>query len=335
MYEAFYGLTGKPFQLSPDPKFYFDSRQHRKAMAYLQYGLHQNEGFIVVTGEVGAGKTTLVRSLFQQLDAEQVVAANLVSTQLSADGMLSMVASAFGIPTDSSDKPRVLRSIEVFLASVAQEDKRCLLVVDEAQNLSAGAVEELRMLSNFQLGNQALLQSFLIGQAEFRHVLQKPAMRQLRQRVIAACHIGPMDMEDTRAYIQHRLAHAGAGGEHGPQFESGAYERVFAASGGVPRRVNSLCDRVLLGGFLAERRTVSAGDVDTVAAQFEEELASPDADVDAAHAVADQGLPELSARLARLEVGLQQLESNSAQTLALLHRPPATAPSGTEESEKG
>ena len=143
MYEAFYGLTGKPFQLSPDPKFYFDSREHRKAMAYLQYGLHQNEGFIVVTGEVGAGKTTLVRSLFQQLDAGQVVAANLVSTQLSADGMLSMVASAFGIPTDSSDKPRVLRSIEVFLASVAQEDKRCLLVVDEAQNLSAGAVEEL------------------------------------------------------------------------------------------------------------------------------------------------------------------------------------------------
>ena len=234
---------------------------------------------------------------------------------------------------------------------VRPEDKRCLLVVDEAQNLSSGAVEELRMLSNFQLGNQALLQSFLIGQAEFRHVLQKPAMRQLRQRVIAACHIGPMDMEDTRAYIQHRLAHAGASGEHGPQFESGAYERVFAASGGVPRRVNSLCDRVLLGGFLAERRTVSAGDVDTVAAQFEEELASPDADVDAAHAVADQGLPELSARLARLEVGLQQLESDSAQSLALFDRlverldterrtsrknwPPAAAPSGTEESEKG
>ena len=273
MYESFYGLTKKPFQLNPDPSFYFGSRQHRRAMAYLEYGLHQNEGFIVITGEVGAGKTTLVRNLFSKLDPEQVVAANLVSTQLDADDTLRMVASAFGIPSKETNKANLLLSLEAFMVSIAKQGKRCLLVVDEAQNLTPRAVEELRMLSNFQLETHALLQSFLIGQPEFRHILQSPQMQQLRQRVIAACHIGPMDAEETQGYVEHRLKCVGW--KDSPQFEPNAYQAIFEASGGVPRRINSVCDRLLLSGFLAEKRVFTREDVDEVAGEMSNETMAP------------------------------------------------------------
>ncbi len=269
MYEAFYGLGGKPFQLNPDPSFYFGSRQHRRAMAYLEYGLHQNEGFIVITGEIGAGKTTLVRNLFSKLDAGEVVAANLVSTQLDADDILRMVAAAFGLPTKQTAKSDLLLSLEAFLVSIAGKGKRCLLVIDEAQNLTPRAVEELRMLSNFQLETHALLQSFLIGQPEFRRILQSPELQQLRQRVIASCHIGPMDASETRGYIEHRLKHVGW--NDAPQFQSDAYQAIFEASGGVPRRINSICDRLLLFGFLAEKRVFSHEDVEEVAEDMRDE----------------------------------------------------------------
>jgi general secretion pathway protein A len=273
MYESFYGLTGKPFQLNPDPSFYFGSRQHKRAMAYLEYGIHQNEGFIVITGEIGAGKTTLVRNLFNKLDPATVVAANLVSTQLDAEDTLRMVAAAFGIPSAHADKSGLLLALEGFFVSTAQQGKRCLLVVDEAQNLTQRAVEELRMLSNFQLETHALLQSFLIGQPEFRAILQSPHMQQLRQRVIAACHIGPMDPGETKGYIEHRLRCVGW--VDSPQFTPEAFAGIFAASGGIPRRINSLCDRLLLFGFLAGKRAFTREDVFEVAADLNDETNNP------------------------------------------------------------
>ncbi len=206
MYESFYGLTGKPFQLNPDPSFYFGSRGHKRAFAYLEYGLYQSEGFIVITGDIGAGKTTIVRSLLEQLDTAKVVAVQLVSTQLDADDMLRAVAAAFGLPVKSGDKATLLASLEAFLCQLAVDKKRALLIVDEAQNLTPRAMEELRMLSNFQFGDQALLQSFLVGQPELRGIMQSPQMQQLRQRVIASYHLGPLDKAETRAYIEHRLA---------------------------------------------------------------------------------------------------------------------------------
>ncbi|MEP7154360.1 MAG: XrtA/PEP-CTERM system-associated ATPase [Betaproteobacteria bacterium] len=272
MYESFYGLTGKPFQLNPDPSFYFGSRQHRRAMSYLEYGLHQNEGFIVITGEIGAGKTTLVRNLFGQLDPEQVVAAHLVSTQLDADDTLRMVAAAFGIPTKKADKSDLLLLLEAYLVSVARDGKRCLLVVDEAQNLTQRAVEELRMLSNFQLETHALLQSFLIGQPEFRETLQGPEMEQLRQRVIAACHIGPLGEAETQGYIEHRLNCVGW--KNVPQFLPEAHRAIFASSGGIPRRINSVCDRLLWYGYLADKKIFSDTDVEEVAAEMNDEARS-------------------------------------------------------------
>jgi putative secretion ATPase (PEP-CTERM system associated) len=269
VYEAFYGLTGKPFQLNPDPSFYFGSRQHRRAMAYLEYGLHQNEGFIVVTGEVGAGKTTIVRSLLAKLDPGKVVAAQLVSTQLDAEDTLRLVAAAFGLKTKDVAKSDLLLALEAFLVQVTTQGKRALLIVDEAQNLTPRAVEELRMLSNFQLETHALLQSFLVGQPEFRRTMQSPHMLQLRQRVIAACHIGPLDAEETRGYIEHRLRHVAW--KDKPQFQPEVFPAVYQATGGIPRRINALCDRLLLSGFIGSKSLFGATDVGEVAREIREE----------------------------------------------------------------
>ena len=284
MYEAFYGLTGKPFQLNPDPSFYFGSKQHRRAKAYLEYGVQRNEGFIVITGEVGAGKTTIVRGLLESLDTSAVVAANLVSTQLDAEDTLRMVGAAFGVGVKDISKSDLLMSLEAFLVTQISQGKRCLLIVDEAQNLTPRAVEELRMLSNFQFGKQALLQTFLVGQPEFREILQNPNMQQLRQRVTATCHIGPMDKDETRGYMEHRLKCVGSRGR--PSFDAEAYEAIHKASGGIPRRINSVCDRLLLLGFLGEKESITADDVNEVVSEMHEEsggsnypqpsLASPD-----------------------------------------------------------
>ena len=270
MYEAFYGLTGKPFQLNPDPEFFFASRGHARAYAYLQYGLYQGEGFIVVTGEVGAGKTTLVRSLLKRLDSEKVVAAQIVTTQLDAEDLLKSVAAAFGIPARANGKAELLGNIEAFLVGLVPQRRRALLVVDEAQNLSARAVEELRMLSNFQLESRALLQSFLIGQPELRQVLHGGQLQQLRQRVIASYHLGPLDRSETQAYVEHRLKHVAWSGN--PSFQPETFEAIHAVSGGIPRRINLVCNRVLLAGYLAERRAVAPADVMAVANEIRKEL---------------------------------------------------------------
>jgi general secretion pathway protein A len=269
MYEAFYGLSSKPFQLNPDPSFYFGSKQHRRAKAYLEYGVQRNEGFIVITGEVGAGKTTIVRGLLESLDPNTVVAANLVSTQLDAEDTLRMVGAAFGVRVKDISKADLLMALEAFLVSQTSEGRRCLLIVDEAQNLTPRAVEELRMLSNFQFGKQALLQTFLVGQPEFREILQSPNMQQLRQRVTATCHIGPMDRDETCGYIEHRLKCVGSTGR--PSFDAEAFDAIHKASGGIPRRINSVCDRLLLLGFLGEKSNFSVEDVNEVVAEMHEE----------------------------------------------------------------
>lgn len=270
MYEAYFGLRGKPFQLNPDPSFFYGSRGHRRAMAYLEYGLHQNEGFIVITGEIGAGKTLLVRSLLEKLDPKKIVAANLVSTQIDADDILRLVAASFGIPSKHLSKSDLLLAIEAFLVSTTAAGKRALLIVDEAQNLTPKAVEELRMLSNFQLEDHALLQSFLVGQPELRKLLQSASMEQLRQRVIASCHLGPLGADETRGYIEHRMRHVGWTDR--PAFADGAYAQIFACTQGIPRRINVLCNRLLLACFLSSKESVEAADVAATASEMRAEV---------------------------------------------------------------
>jgi len=250
MYESYYGLSDKPFRLRPDPHFFFGSKGHKRAMAYLEYGLSHGEGFIVITGEVGAGKTTLVRNLLNQIPSQQIVAAHISNTALDADDILRTVVAAFGLTYEGASKTDMLVRLEQFLRAFDQEGKRALLVVDEAQNLTPRAVEELRMLSNFQTDDKSLLQTFLLGQPEFRTTLHSAGMQQLRQRVTASYHLGPMDAPETRAYVEHRLHTVGWNGD--PSFSDGAHAAIYDYSGGIPRKTNGLCDRLLLMGYLEE-----------------------------------------------------------------------------------
>ncbi|MFC0250930.1 XrtA/PEP-CTERM system-associated ATPase [Massilia consociata] len=275
MYETYYGLSAKPFQLRPDPHFFFGSKGHKRAMAYLEYGLSQGEGFIVITGEVGAGKTTLVRNLLNRIPLDQIVAAHIVNTSLDPEDTLRMVVSAFGLPFEGASKAELLNRLEQFLRGVDRQGKRALLVIDEAQNLNARTVEELRMLSNFQTDDRSLLQTFLLGQPEFRATLHSPGMQQLRQRVIASYHLGPMDAQETRAYVEHRLATVGWKGD--PAFDDGAHAAIFGYSGGIPRKTNTLMDRVLLMGYLEEMHAFAEADITEVIRDISEEFQVPDA----------------------------------------------------------
>ncbi|MDX3899780.1 MAG: XrtA-associated ATPase [Sphingobium sp.] len=276
MYDQFYALQGRPFQLTPDPHFYFESATHRKALSYLGYGLAQGEGFIVITGDIGAGKTTLVGHLMATIDPARLTAVKIVSTQVEGDDMLRLAAQGFGLPTDAAPKAQLLQRMEGFLHAQARAGRRSLLIVDEAQNLSVSAIEELRMLSNFQLGGQSLLQIFLLGQPEFRDLLQSPDLEQLRQRVIATHHLDPMMASEIEPYIVHRLSLVGWSGN--PRLTDAAYAAIYRATGGVPRRVNVLTSRVLLMGAIDQLGVIDADVVDQVAAEMAEDSdAAPEA----------------------------------------------------------
>lgn len=255
MFDDFYGLTGRPFQLTPDPSFYFESATHRKALSYLGYGMAQGEGFIVITGEVGAGKSTLVAHLMQKIDPDQMTVAQVVTSNLDGEELVHVVAGSFGLKIEGHDKAAALSAIEAFLHEEAREGRRCMLVVDESQNLSIEALEELRMLSNFQLGAHPLLQVLLLGQPEFKTVLaQHPNLEQLRQRVIAAHHLEAMEQEEIEPYIRHRLECVGWSGN--PAFEQEIYAEIHKATGGIPRRINQVVTRLLLLGAVEQRTAI-------------------------------------------------------------------------------
>jgi general secretion pathway protein A len=270
MYEEYFRLSGLPFQLSPDPTYYYSSEGHRRALSYLKYGVYQGEGFVVVTGEIGAGKTTLVRALIGELDPNKIVAAQLVSTQLGAADVLRSVLATFGLAVKGSGKAEMLHTIEAFLTSLFIEGKRAILIVDEAQNLPPDAIEELRMLSNFQIQDRGLLQSLLVGQPELREMLRSTRHEQLRQRIIASYHLGAMSAEDTKGYITHRLGCVGWNKD--PEFDAEAFDAIFRYSGGVPRKINRLCNRLLLSTYLAGGHLISAQDVIEVAKEIGEEI---------------------------------------------------------------
>lgn len=272
MYSEYYGLTARPFQLTPDPRFYFDSATHKKAMAYLGYGLAQGEGFIVITGDIGTGKTTLVGHLMATIDRERLTAIKIVSTQIEGDDMLRMTAQAMGVSTEGVEKAQILDKIERFLMAQAEHGKRTLLIVDEAQNLPISALEELRMLSNFQAGGHALLQIFLLGQPEFRTRLNgSERLEQLRQRVIATHHLEPMQANEIEPYLIHRLTLAGWQGN--PRFSPEAFAHMYTHSEGVPRRLNALASRVMLFGAIEQRSIIDGEDVAAVIADMDSDVA--------------------------------------------------------------
>jgi general secretion pathway protein A len=343
MYDTYYQLTGRPFQLTPDPEFYFESGTHRKALSYLGYGLAQGEGFIVITGAVGAGKSTLAAHLLATIDRQRLTAGQIVTSRLDGGELVHMAARAFGIAVAGHDKASALALIEVFLHEEARAGRRCLLVVDETQNLSIEALEELRMLSNFQLGAHPLLQILLLGQPEFRDVLQNsPRLEQLRQRVIATHHLDAMEPAEVGPYVLHRLACVGWNGN--PAFDQAVWADLARATGCLPRRINQVVGRLLLMGAVEQKSRIEPALLAEVLADLERDgsLADPDAPAPAAAPLIAPDAPAAApaaevpaAALAGL-AGLHKAVSGHAEQITELQRavleladlpaPPATLP---------
>ncbi len=307
MYESFYKLHSKPFQLSPDARFFYNSRGHKRAMSYLRYGITQGEGFIVIMGDIGTGKTTLVQNMFDHLAEDNLVAAKIVTTQLEADEMLRMVAAAFNLSHEGLDKVSILKVLEAFFVKQARAGKRVLLVVDEVQNIPLKALEELRMLSNFQICGVALLQIFLLGQREFVKTLQADGLEQLRQRVIASYYLKALDRDEIQGYIEHRLL--ASGWDSDPVIAESAYDEIYAYTSGTPRKINTLCDRIMLFGYLEEIHEIDAVVVKAVTSELQGEVTYvTDSPAVCSGSKMSQVMIDVEQRLCTLEKRIEGLE---------------------------
>ena len=277
MYIDFYGLTTEPFRLSPDRQFCIHHPSFARARAYMKYALHRQEGFVVITGRPGTGKTTLIDDLVHEFSAGGHQVARLESARLEADDLLRMVCYAFGLVADGASKSDLLRRFSTHIGRGFMGDRRPLLIVDEAQGLSLCALEELRLLTNQLVNGRPLLQIFLVGQEELRDLLADPSLEQLRQRVVAACHLEPLKPDQTAEYVLHRLKTAGWRGN--PRFESAIFPRLYAFTQGVPRLINQVCSRLLLHGSLEEKRDLGVDDIELVIRELRSEhLAVRDSD---------------------------------------------------------
>lgn len=310
MYESFYKLHSKPFQLSPDARFFYNSRGHKRAMSYLRYGITQGEGFIVIMGDIGTGKTTLVQNMFDHLAEDNLIAAKIVTTQLDADDMLRMVAAAFNLNHDGLDKTSLLKGLEAFFVKQARAGKRVLLVVDEVQNIPLKSLEELRMLSNFQIGGVALLQIFLLGQREFVKTLQAEGLEQLRQRVIASYYLKALERDEVEGYIKHRLT--SSGWEKDPVFDVSAFDEIFEYTSGTPRKINTLCDRIMLFCYLEELHKIDGEVVKTVTNELRGEVTYAPENSETGYVRQEsrmsQKVVELEQRLSLVEEVVEELE---------------------------
>lgn len=299
MYAEYYGFSEMPFRLTPDSRFFFPSSEHSRALSHLVFGLAHQEGFIVVTGEVGAGKTMLLERLWERLDRRSYLIGRIDTAQVAADDLLRLAASGFGIGT-GADKAALLRGIAEALRAERLAGRRCLLVVDEVQALDLPALEELRMLSNIAEGGRSLLQAILLGQPQFRRTLASPELDQLRQRVLASYHLGPLNEGETRAYVEHRLR--AVGWQDRPLWEEAAFELVHHFTGGIPRRINRLCGRVLLHGAFERSEAISAEMVQVTAVELQEDLG------DLPRLPGREAEPDLLARLQALETTVARRE---------------------------
>jgi type II secretory pathway predicted ATPase ExeA len=253
MYLSFYGLREKPFGPTPDPRFLYLTPGHREALAQLVYGVQEGAGFVVLTGEVGTGKTTLVQALCRRFDSQTTVAF-VVNSTLSFDELLDCALQDFGIKTTGATRSQRLIALKEFLLAKDRADERAVLILDEAQNFSVQTLEGIRLLTNFETTTRKLLQIILVGQPEFAAKLALPQLRQLRQRVSIRCRIGPLTRQETGLYIRSRLRVAGA--QDAQLFSDRALKRIAAASGGVPRLVNRMCDHCLLIGYAEQHRRI-------------------------------------------------------------------------------
>ncbi|MCB1700808.1 MAG: AAA family ATPase [Pseudomonadales bacterium] len=273
MYEIFYGLREEPFRLSPDSRLCFVHPSYKKAKAYMQYALQRREGFVMVTGRPGTGKTTLINDITTQLSKQGNLHASLTSTQIRADDLLRLVVLKFGLNADTDYKAELIHRLENFLYRLHREGRRPLLIIDEAQDLATDALEELRLLTNLQKDNQPLLQIFLVGQEELRQTVLIPELEQLHQRIVAACHLTPLTSDSTAAYIKHRLGRVGW--DNDPELSDKIFEPIYRYSLGIPRIVNQICSRLLLHGMVEEKHKLGLEDVREVIDSLNEEQLLP------------------------------------------------------------
>tara|TARA_R100000005_G_scaffold87841_1_gene57307 strand:- start:40659 stop:42131 length:1473 start_codon:yes stop_codon:yes gene_type:complete len=269
MYDQFYRFNSEPFRLSPDHAFAYAHKGYIKARAYMAYAFMREEGFVMVTGRPGTGKTTLVGALIEHLSGENVRVANLVCSQLKADDLLKLVAYEFGVAVDVVEKGELLQRLTQQLRAWHRDGRRALLIVDEAQDLAVSAMEELRLLTNIQVAGKPLLQIFLLGQPELRELVLRPELEQVHQRIVAASHLKSLELEETREYILHRLDVVGWRGD--PAFSQAVFPLVYKFSEGIPRRINLICSRLLLHCALEQRHRVEVADVREVIGELQDE----------------------------------------------------------------
>lgn len=327
MYNKFYKLNKKPFQLNADPEFFFGSKIHSRALAYMNYGLTQGEGFVVVTGEPGLGKTMLVRQLVHNLNTANIVIGVMVTSHVDAEETIRIVAATLGIRYEGDDKSITLEQIKDYFTLQAQQGKRVLLIVDEAQHLPKGSLEELRILADFVVDDVLPFQVFLVGQGELAQTLYAPDMDQFRQRIVATFQLKALTEEETKVYILFRLEKAGW--NHNPEFDDGVFQDIYIFTQGIPRKINTFCDRLLLYGYLEEIELITTKDVEKVVTEvLEETLTIPDESSVALNIPIPQSsnntLPALNRsaeeRISKLEQNLATLENILNKERALLRK---------------
>jgi general secretion pathway protein A len=318
MYAAYFGLTQQPFELSPDARYFYGSQNHARALAHLTYGLAQGEGVIVITGEVGAGKTTLIEHLVFSLDPQRYTVGTIATTQLAPAGVLRTVLSAFGISRRGREKADMLHQLGTFFREQQSKGMRLLLIVDEVQNLPFASLEELRMLANLAIGTGTPLQTCLVGQPEFRDIIMSARAEQLRQRVVTSYHLGSLPETELRRYIEHRLRVAGW--SENPIFDDDVFSIIYAYTNGIPRRVNLLCSRLLLQAYLDEKPRVNSVDANLALDEWDMEINAL-AGVDTS---SEAGAPietlNFAHRFNQLEARVDKQTEVVKGTLDILHR---------------
>lgn len=307
MYTSFFGFRCKPFQLTPDPEFLFMSRVHKKALTYLSYGITDNSGFILITGEIGTGKTTIIRTMLKQVP-QDIKVARVNNTKVTSDQLISMINEDFGLDTRGKDKTHMLSDLTDFLIKQYAEGGRAMIIIDEAQNLSPDLLEEIRLLSNLETDKSKLLQIALIGQPELNVTLSRPELRQLRQRIAINTFISRLSREETEEYIKHRLKVAG--NEDGVGFEEGAMDAIYDFSQGIPRLINMLCEFTLLAAFVDEKKIIERSLISEIIGDLVYERPERrDSDLTAQSPVKEDNYKKVKKALSSIYLRLQNLET--------------------------
>ncbi|CAG0997144.1 hypothetical protein ANAEL_02674 [Anaerolineales bacterium] len=305
MYEEFFGFTAKPFELVPDPEFLYLSRAHKKAITYLEYGIRERNGFLLITGEIGSGKTTILRNILKNLD-EKVTLSKIFNTKVTSEQLLAMINDDFGLDVTGKDKIALLRQLNEFLVDEFVAGRQPVILIDEAQNLDIDLLEEVRLLSNLETDKSKLIQIILVGQPELRRTLADERLRQLRQRICISCHIEHLSKEEVEEYIFHRLEKAG--NRSAVEFGEGAIDLIYLFSRGVPRLINIICDFLLLSAFVEEKKVICTDLVKEVIGEIESESKfwGDESGDDKTRRTAANGkvLEEMSAKVTRLEATL-------------------------------